>query len=228
MTVSNVLLSGVVGSVAYGLATEDSDTDRLGVFVTPTEKLLGLHPPEDSVVSTDPDVTFHEAGKYVRLALKCNPTVTELLWLPEHEVTTGLGEDLIAIRKTFLSQAYVRNAYLGYATAQFRRLENRSAGGDHSFSSDTKKRTAKHARHLARLLHQGIGLWDHGDLYVKLADPEWFRDFGEKVAAGDLDLARNQLALAELFFSTQKTSLPEHPDEGPAEAWLQKVRREYY
>ncbi|MFE6988388.1 DNA polymerase beta superfamily protein, partial [Streptomyces pharetrae] len=31
MTVNNILLSGVVGSTAYGLAHEDSDVDRLGV-----------------------------------------------------------------------------------------------------------------------------------------------------------------------------------------------------
>ncbi|MFD7300744.1 DNA polymerase beta superfamily protein, partial [Streptomyces pharetrae] len=42
MTVNNILLSGVVGSTAYGLAHEDSDVDRLGVFAAPTESLHGL------------------------------------------------------------------------------------------------------------------------------------------------------------------------------------------
>jgi hypothetical protein len=32
-----VLLSGIVGSQAYGLATPDSDVDRLGMFAFPTE-----------------------------------------------------------------------------------------------------------------------------------------------------------------------------------------------
>jgi hypothetical protein len=35
MDVPNMLLSGVVGSVAYGLDTEDSDVDRLGMFAYP-------------------------------------------------------------------------------------------------------------------------------------------------------------------------------------------------
>ena len=68
MEVTDVLLSGVVGSTAYGLATEDSDVDWLGVYAAPTEKILGLHPPQESIVSTAPDITYHEAGKYCRLA----------------------------------------------------------------------------------------------------------------------------------------------------------------
>ena len=89
----NVLLSGIVGSTAYGLATEDSDVDRLGVFAAPTERLVGLHPPQPSVVSSKPDATFHEAGKFAALALKVNPTITELMWLPDdlYETRTGLG-----------------------------------------------------------------------------------------------------------------------------------------
>ena len=221
----NVLLSGIVGSHAYGLATQDSDVDRLGVFAAPTEEILGLHPPADSLVHVKPDITYHEARKYVGLALKCNPTVTELLWLEDYEVTSELGWELIGIRESFLSASYVRNAYLGYATQQFRRLENR---GDGSFSSDTRKRTAKHARHLARLLHQGAELWKDGTLRVRLSDPEWFRGFGEKVAAGDLDLAKKQLAMAERFFDEEITPLPEHPDERPAGDWLLKVRRLYW
>ena len=69
----NVLLSGIVGSVAYGLDTEDSDVDRLGVFAAPTERLLGLHPPKPSVVSSKPDATFHEAGKFAVAGAQCQP-----------------------------------------------------------------------------------------------------------------------------------------------------------
>lgn len=226
MEPEHILLSGVVGSHAYGLATENSDVDRLGVYAAPTEQVLGLHPPADSVVSIKPDITYHEARKYVSLALKCNPTVTELLWLEDpYEVVTDLGAELIGIRASFLSASYVRNAYLGYATQQFRRLENR---GDGSFSSDTRKRTAKHARHLLRLLRQGDQLYRDGRLSVKLDDPEKYRDFGDAVAAGDLELARRNLAMTERLFDEAHTPLPEHPDEKPAGDWLLRVRREYW
>ncbi len=225
----NVLLSGIVGSTAYGLATEDSDVDRLGVFAAPTERLLGLHPPEPSIVSSKPDATFHEAGKYAALALKVNPTITELMWLPDelYETRTGLGSALIAIRRSFLSRKAVRNAYLGYATQQFRRLENR---GDGSFSADTRKRTAKHARHLYRLHAQGIMLWQTGHLTVRLpyGDAVLCRGFGEDVAAGDIEAGRRVIAWAEHIFDTSQTPLPDKPDEAAVEFWLQMVRRKHY
>ena len=226
---AGVLLSGVVGSIAYGLATEDSDVDRLGVFAAPTERLLGLHPPKPSIVSSKPDATFHEVGKFVSLALNVNPTITELMWLPDdlYETCTELGHALIAIRRRFLSRSRVRNAYLGYATQQFRRLENR---GDGSFSADTRKRTAKHARHLYRLHAQGIMLWQTGRLTVRLphGDAVLCRAFGEDVAAGDLDAGRRVIAWAEHIFDTSQTPLPEKPDERTVEDWLQDVRRTHY
>ena len=225
----NVLLSGIVGSTAYGLATDDSDVDRLGVFAARTERLLGLHPVQQSVVSSKPDATYHEAGKFAALALKVNPTITELMWLPDelYETRTGQGSALIAIRRSFLSRKAVRNAYLGYATQQFRRLENR---GDGSFSADTRKRTAKHARHLYRLHAQGIMLWQTGHLTVRLphGDAVLCRAFGEDVAAGDLEAGRRVIAWAEHIFDTSQTPLPERPDESAAEAWLQEVRRAHY
>jgi hypothetical protein len=223
----NVLLSGIVGSVAYGLDTEASDIDRLGMFAAPTGALVSLHPPKPSMVSTAPDATFHEAGKFAALALRANPTITELMWLPDdlYEVETELGRVLISIRHRFLSRAMVRNAYLGYATQQFRKLEAR---GDGSFSADTRKRTAKHARHLARLLNQGLELFALGTLTVRLSDPGWYRDFGERVAAGDLEFARQQIAMAEEAFSTAKSPLPEKPDERTVEAWLREVRHAHY
>jgi uncharacterized protein len=225
----NVLLSGVVGSTAYGLATDQSDVDRLGMFAVPTESLVGLHLPQQSIVLTKPDATFHEAGKYAALALKANPTVTELMWLPAdlYEVRTPLGDALIGIRGKFLSQKAVRNAYLGYITQQFRRLENR---GDGSFSADTRKRTEKHARHLYRLHVQVIILWQTGRLTVRLdpGDAVLCRAFGEKVAGGDLDAGRSAIEWAEHILDTSRTPLPERPDEAAAEAWLQDVRRAYW
>jgi predicted nucleotidyltransferase len=194
--------------------------DRQGIFAMPTEKLLGLRCPPLTIDGHNPDLTYHEAGKYASLALKANPTVTELLWLPDdlYEIRTDLGDQLIAIREGFLSRKLVRSAYLGYASAQLRKLEARE---DHP-------RTSKHARHLLRLLFQGLEIYETGKLTVKLANPEHFREFGEVVAAGDFEVARRELASAEHLFATIESPLPESPYEQFAEAWLQDVRREFY
>jgi predicted nucleotidyltransferase len=218
-----VLLSGIVGSTAYGLAGPDSDVDRLGMFAAPTYQLLGLHTPKDSHVTVHPDSTLHEAGKAARLILAGNPTAAELLWLPDdlYETRTPLGDEAIAIRGAFLCAKRTRDAYLGYATQQFTKLLSR---GDGSFSSDTRKRTAKHARHLMRLTIQGLGLYETGTLTVRLEDPQRYRDFGERVAA-DPEASRPFMAEAEHRFDTARTVLPDEPDTATVEAWLVRVRR---
>ncbi|MFB7673738.1 DNA polymerase beta superfamily protein [Kitasatospora purpeofusca] len=218
-----VLLSGIVGSTAYGLAHAGSDIDRLGLFAAPTEGFHGLHRPAESHVSTKPDRTLHEAAKWCRLALSCNPTATELVWLPEelYEVRGPLGEELIAIRRSFLSARGVRTAYLGYATQQFRKLLTRD-------TSDpvTRARAAKHARHLVRLLEQAVHLHESGHNLVRLPDPERVRALGERIAD---DPAHAERLLAAATDRLDRPGvLPEHPDERPAEAWLHRVRAAYW
>ncbi len=218
-----VLLEGIVGSVAYGLAGPGSDVDRVGVFAAPTVAFHGLHRPKESIVTTAPDVTLHEAAKWCRLAMSGNPTASELVWLPDdlYLTRTRFGDELIGIRTAFLSAPRVRDAYLGYAGQQFRKLVSRADG---TFSSDTRRRTAKHARHLARLLHQGRTLYASGVLPIRLADPGWFLDFGEQVADGDLARAQALLAEAEEDFARIRTPLPQRPDEPTIERWLLAVR----
>lgn len=221
-----VLLSGVVGSQAYGLATPESDVDRLGMFAFPTVRLHGLKAPgrDESVVLKAPDRTFHEARKFCQLVLGGNPTVTELLWLPEYEVEHALGRELVNVRGSFLSAPRVRAAYLGYARQQFDRLMGRR---DKTFSSDLRLRTEKHARHLLRLLHQGFGLYRTGELTIRLQDPGLYREFGEAVAR-DPSAAEGELATYEELFKGTRSVLPEEPDMAPVEAWLLKVRREFF
>lgn len=216
-----VILEGVVGSRAYGLAHEGSDTDRLGVFLAPSDEFFGLDDVAETVKNPWSDEVLHELGKFCRLALKLNPTVTEVLWLSEYATLTACGQELIELREAFLSAPYCRNAYLGYATSQFVKLKDR---GDGSFSSDLRTRTAKHARHLSRLLISGYGLWSTGRLQVRLDAPQWCHDFGERVADGDLQVAEELLAQYEQMFNDTASVLPDSPDRDRVDAWLRSVR----
>ncbi|MYS20301.1 hypothetical protein GA0115240_118123 [Streptomyces sp. DvalAA-14] len=222
----HVLLSGIVGSTAYGLARAGSDIDRLALFAAPTEDLHGLHAPKDSHVSTHPDRTLHEAAKWCRLALGGNPTAMELVWLPDelYEIRTPLGDELIGLRGSLLSARRVRDAYLGYASGQFRRLRDRADG---TFGADTRNRTAKHARHLRRLCHQGYELYATGRLSIRVEDPDAYHRFGEEVAA-DPAAALPMLRRFETLFEETPSALPADPDEPSVEAWLRRVRAHFY
>jgi uncharacterized protein len=207
------LLKGIVGSTAYGLNGPDSDIDTLAVGAIPTENLFKLSPPKETIVTTSPDTVMHDAGKYARLALKCNPTVTELVWLDDYLYQSKLGKQLVDLRTTFLSERLVRDAYLGYAKSQLTRLQDR----DH-------KRATKHAMHMARLVNQGAELYTCGELTIKVDDPEWYFYFKTR----DPEYWLNWYNHAEKIFRESKCVLPEHADETPVQNWLYDVRRTYY
>lgn len=220
------ILTATVGSVAYGLNTASSDVDTMVIFAHPTEELGGLYKLVDSKKTDDPDIIRHEAGKYCQLAIKCNPSVLEILWLPAVHLQAWSPDavSLIRIRNAFLSAKKVRSSYLGYASSQFEGLKKR---GDGKFSSDTGKRTAKHARHLFRLLNQGKELYLTGDVTVEVDDPEMYHTFGERVAAGNTLWAEKVLADVEEVFNNNKSVLPEEPDEDTVADWIRTVRRHY-
>ena len=216
-----VLLSGVVGSTAYGLAHAGSDVDRLGVYAVPTVELHGLHrPPADSLVTTRPDRTLHEAAKFCRLALVGNPTASELLWLPGelYDTVTPLGAELLALRRGFACADRVRSAYLGYCEQQLRRIKARAGEGS--------PRPAKSARHLVRLTIQGTQLHRTGELPIRLADPDRVRELGDRIAA-DPTVGDRLLQQARDDFE-RPSALPAEPDTAAAEAWLHRVRAAFY
>ena len=227
----DILIQGVVGSQAYGLATPESDVDYMGIYMEPSDAFWGLRLFQDKdftvhTTSDEKDFTIHEVGKFMRLALKSNPSILELLWLPPECYThvSVHGEQLIDARHWFASAELVKNAYLGYATQQFKLLERR---GD--FGSDMKKRTEKHARHLYRLLIQGFGLYRTGRLDVALNGVEAMdvRAFGYEVGQeGNLDLAKQRLAYYEREFNEKRPHVRYEPNVKAAESLLKEFRRE--
>jgi predicted nucleotidyltransferase len=216
-----IMIERIVGSTAYGMAGPASDQDRLDVFVESTDTLLGLdglHEKRRSWVGpkVHGDRALHEVGKFCQKALGCNPTLLELLWLPDHLYLTRTpqGNQLIRSRELFLSARQVRDSYLGYALGQLSEVKR-----DH--------RASKQARHMARLLHQGFELWSTGVLRVEMENPQWFLDFGEDVAGGNTDRAIRLMASFEDMFNKTKTVLPEQPNREDVNAWLKWLRRQH-
>lgn len=224
--VPDIHLKGLVGSHAYGLATPASDMDYLGVFSVPSTRFMGIQPhEEDSQVTKNPDTQLHELGKACRLLLACNPTVTEILWLDDYTICDGIGQELIDQRKKFLSEKLVRNAYFGYATAQFKRLKER---GDNFGADIPKRRVPKHARHMLRLLSQGFDLWYTGNLPIRVEDADTFFTFGNVVAEqaeeGVYQAAESALSYYEDLFATSTSALATDPLTAQVENWLIEKR----
>lgn len=221
MKPQNIILEGVTGSKAYGLDHADSDEDIKGIYVAPTSEILSLPSlqPKDTIDHVDPDWVYHEIGKYISLALKCNPTVTELLWLEGYRVLTKQGHMLVDNRHLFLSTPYVKNAYTGYCFSQAHKLVAR--GG--TYGNGRNKRFAKHTRHLLRLLYQGRELLETGHLTVRVTTE--IRE--ELFAAGELPPEKviDRFSDEIKGFDQIQSVLPDKPDIEGVNKLLIRIRK---
>lgn len=215
-----IALQAVMGSHAYGLARAGSDIDTKGVYVATTLAMASLNPPKDTLVHTDPDYEFHELSKFCRLALKCNPTVLELLWRGDYQVMTDDGARLVINRTAFLSRDRVKRAFGGYATDQINRLMKRNDG---SFSSTTRGRREKHARHCFRLFEQGRQLLETGTMNIVVSDPE--RLFAISKLDDAAMLVEFKTADAGMVSAYENSSLPEKADFARIHKCLHAIRK---
>lgn len=214
---NHTVLSVVVGSRAYGLATEASDVDRRGVYVAPTPLFWGFTKPPTHVDGPDAERFSWELERFLGLALESNPTALECLWSPIVEKVTGHGEELLALRGAFLSR-HAQRTFLRYADSQFRKL-----------AADLRTRGEprwKHVMHLLRLLISGRHLLEHGEPLVGV---EEHRERLLAVRRGEVpweeaDAWRESLT-HDLDTAAGRDVLPAEPDRARVEDFLVSVRR---
>ena len=198
------ILVALVGSHAYGTAREDSDYDYRGVYACRTEALYGLDAPQQTVERKDPDLVVHELAKFCRLAAAANPSILEVLWA-EPQIITTEGEWLVHHRDAFLSRR-VFQTYGGYALQQLQKAQ-RGTGGSRGQAHFKRE---KFIVHIYRLMQAGIHALEHGEVLVRVPDPEALMAKGGRA----LDrVERDFLALNDRLASAlESTSLPRDPD----------------
>lgn len=211
----HTILSVVVGSRAYGLETAESDTDRRGVYVAPTELFWRLDKPPTHLEGPLPEQFSWEVERFCSLALEANPTVLECLWSPLVERITETGRELRDLRPAFLSRKAHRT-FLRYAERQFQR-SSADRGGPVKW---------KHIMHLLRLLISGRHLVETGGLLVDVAP---YRDRLLAVRRGEVSWEEITSWRAELSAgldaALDASPLPEAPDRAAVEDFLISVRR---
>jgi len=117
-----VIVDTVVGSRAWGLADEASDTDRRGLFVLPFSWTTGLVEPPADLTSIDSSENYWEVGKGFRQAIRADPNNLEMLTLPSATAVDPMGEWVLAARDAFAS-AEIYGTFGRYALSQLKRLE---------------------------------------------------------------------------------------------------------
>lgn len=76
---SCIIYRCVVGSRAYGLDTDESDTDRRGVYIAPAELQWSLFGAPEQFEDNATQSCYWELQKFITMALKANPNILECL-----------------------------------------------------------------------------------------------------------------------------------------------------
>ena len=208
----------VVGSRAYGLDSDDSDTDQRGIYLAPADLQWSLFGAPEQFEDNASQSCYWELQKFLTMALKANPNILECLYSPMVETVTPLGAELVAARQGFLSQM-IFQTFNGYAMSQFKKIEQ-----------DIRNQGAvrwKHAMHLLRLLLTGAATLREGRVPVRV---EGHRDRLVVVKRGEMPWADVDTWRQELHRDFERalteTKLPERPDYESANRFLLKARRE--
>lgn len=122
----SIILLGLGGSHAYGTNVEGSDVDIRGIALNSRKDILCGHQFQQ-VVHEATDTTIYSINKIIDLLSNCNPNTIEMLGLKrEHYLYLHpLGDLLLSNSHIFLSKRAMYS-FGGYATAQLRRLDNKS------------------------------------------------------------------------------------------------------
>lgn len=176
----------IMGSIAYGVATDNSDMDIHAITTPPIDwvfpHLTGAIPGFGDAPQTfenyqkhhidayekNYDVAIYSTVKIFQLAADNNPNILDMLWVPDHCLThiDGVGEHIRKNRRHFLHKGSYHR-FRGYAHQQFKRLEN-SPRKDliEQYGYDTK-----FAYHIVRLALQAEQILEQGDMDFSVNAP---------------------------------------------------------
>lgn len=131
MTIQEVKDNGLLayefvrGSTLYNTNIEGiSDVDYGGVYIAPSEMLLGLPENYEPQVSDEKhDTTYYELGRWVELLMKANPNALESLFAPRDKVVGDIHPAIQLIidnRDLFVTKECF-NSLTGYAVSQIKK-----------------------------------------------------------------------------------------------------------
>lgn len=210
------------GSRMLGLAqSEDADYDYRGVFVSPNADLLSLSKPKDTVEGgsygdNEMDYAFHEVEKFFRLAIKGNPSVIHLFFVPDYNYMDDIGRMVVDNRNLFLSEPAIRAAFGGYAMSQILCLKQ---------NRGNPKRREKQVRHCFRLFDSGVELLRTGHITMPLNNPEYYISAGRMINEdGGLDKLVALFEEKDREFQSAHSILPPEPEIYLINKLLLKIR----
>jgi uncharacterized protein len=213
----HVIYRCIIGSRAYGLDDENSDTDRRGIYLPPANLHWAMYGVPEQIENKANEECYWELQKFLVLCLKANPNVLECLYSPLVETCHPIAAELLELRSIFLSQL-IYQTYNSYVLSQFKKMEQ-----DLRNHGEVRP---KHAMHLIRLLLSGITILREGFVPVRV---EQYREAllaikYEQTSWDEVNAWRLRLH-GEFDRAFSQTQLPERPDYDRANNFLLRARR---
>jgi predicted nucleotidyltransferase len=212
------------GSIAHGtyipnnVPSSVDDKDIFGIAIPPEEYFFGLKEFEQFERKQEYwDVLVYDFRKFIRLLVKANPNVMQILWTPEKHIlkTTWQFEEIVKNKHLFVYKG-IYKSFCGYSYGQLHKMENMAYNG---YVGEKRKALVdkfgydcKNAQHLIRLLRQGIGFLKTGELEVERND----RSELIQIKTGQWSVEKVKQKAEELFKEIDQayndSKLPNHPD----------------
>ncbi len=186
---TNVMYETMVGSVAYGVSTEDSDRDVYGFCIPPKNDVFphlageipGFGAPrehfeqfqqahiEDASVSggkvQEWDLTIYSIVKYVSMLLQCNPNMIDSLFTSQDCVLhiTRVGTMVREQRRLFLHKGCWPR-FKGAAFSQLHKIRTKNPIGKRKQIREEFGYDVRFAYHVVRLLDECEQILKEGDI----------------------------------------------------------------
>lgn len=248
---TNVMYETMMGSVAYGVSSDDSDRDVYGFciplkedvfphlageiagFGKPRERFeqfqeAHVHDPNGGGRGCEWDFSIYSIVKYISLCMECNPNMIDSLFTPQECVLhiTKVGSMVRDQRRLFLHKG-CWTRFKGYAYAQMHKMRSKNPVGKRKTLVDQHGFDVKFAYHLVRLLDECEQILMNGDIDLRRN-----REHLKAIRRGDLTeeeirkwAADKERQLEALYHTS---TLPAEPDEDRIRQLLLDCLEEHY
>lgn len=239
----------LMGSHAYGSATEESDYDFYGFCVPPMNvifpflsgdipqfgkqkknfnqlQLQGI----PSEKYGDTDITIYNIARYFHLVMENNPNMLDSLFVPEDCIvfSDNVGKMVRERRRIFLSEKLFHR-FKGMAYSHMKRITSRTREGKRKEHVEKYGFDVKDASHVVRLMCEVEDFLLKGDADISanacviraVRDGEWSLEHVTDFFEGKITFLESELELG-------KSVLPKYPDENRIKILLVECLEEKY
>jgi predicted nucleotidyltransferase len=242
----------LMGSMAFGVANDDSDRDVYGFAIPPKEDLfphlageiVGFGTPrkpfscfhQTHIVDPEAmggrgveyDLTIYSIARYFTLCMECNPNAIDSLFTAQECVLslTKVGAMVRDSRKLFLHKG-IWTRFKAYVYSQLHRMESKAPIGKRVQLRERFGFDVKYAYNLVRLLYECEQLLMFGDMDLRRD-----REHLKAIRRGDVKVedirawaSDKEKQLEKLYLESQ---LPDRPAEAAIRNLLMNCLEEHY